>query len=56
MPAMFRVRFGSDRFFPTDPDIVNNDAVDNKTDNRHGIIGYLNDANVARRIAECLQR
>lgn len=45
-----------DRFFPTDPNILNNDAVDNKTDNRHGITGYLNNPNVARRIAECLQR
>ncbi|MEL0587209.1 MAG: hypothetical protein AAES65_20370 [Candidatus Thiodiazotropha sp. (ex. Lucinoma kazani)] len=40
------------RYFPTDPLIVNNNNVDNHTENRHGIIGYLNDAEVATQIAE----
>jgi len=38
-------------YFPADPAIVNNDKVRNKTDNRHGIIGYLNDKDVATHIA-----
>lgn len=42
--------------FPADPAIVNNDSVRNQTDNRHGIIGYLNDANVARIIAEAAKQ
>ena len=41
-------------YFPADPEIINYDGVDNQTENRHGIIGYLNDANVARHIAEVL--
>ncbi len=41
-------------YFPTDPAIVNNNGVDNQTDNRHGIIGYLNDAEVAKQIAAAL--
>jgi hypothetical protein len=36
--------------FPVQPTIENYDAVDNHTDNRHGIVGYLDDADVARRI------
>ena len=40
-----------DTFFPADPAIVNNNKVRNKTDNRHGIIGYLNDKDVATIIA-----
>ena len=38
-------------YFPADPSIVNNDRVRNKTDNRHGIVGYLNDREVAAQIA-----
>lgn len=41
-----------DTFFYTDPPIINNNQVRNQTDNRHGIIGYLNDARVADIIAE----
>lgn len=41
-----------DTYFPTDPEIVNNDAVKNSTKNRHGIAGYLDDADVARAIAQ----
>ena len=36
--------------FPVDPAVENNATVDNHTDNRHGIVGYLDDVNVARRI------
>ncbi|MFM2005967.1 MAG: hypothetical protein RLZZ09_1622, partial [Pseudomonadota bacterium] len=32
----------------------NKSNVDNHTDNRHGIVGYLNDADVARKIHEAL--
>ncbi len=39
-------------FFFTDPAIINNNKVHNHTDNRHGIVGYLNDASVADIIAE----
>jgi hypothetical protein len=41
-------------YFRTDPAIVNNNKVKNKTDNRHGIIGYLNDRDVAAQIAAAL--
>jgi len=44
----------NEKYFPTDPPIVNNDGVQNHTDNQHGIIGYLNDANVANAIADGL--
>jgi len=43
-----------DRNFPTDPKVINSNGVDNHTENRHGIIGYLNDAEVAKQIAEAL--
>lgn len=36
--------------FPVQPAIENNGTVRNHTDNRHGIVGYLDDANVAMRI------
>lgn len=36
--------------FDVDPAIANNGAVHNWTKNRHGIAGYLDDANVARTI------
>ena len=40
------------QWFPTDPAIANFAGVDNHTENRHGIIGYLDDARVARVIAQ----
>jgi hypothetical protein len=40
--------------FPIQPAIDNNAAVRNKTDNRHGIAGYLDDPNVAKRIVQAL--
>jgi hypothetical protein len=43
------------RNFPIDPPIENNDSVVNFTDNRHGIAGYLSNADVARKIVEALQ-
>ncbi len=43
-----------DANFPTDPAIINDNRVDNPTDNRHGIIGYLNDRNVAHEVATAL--
>lgn len=44
----------NDPWFKTDPVITNYNGVQNDTDNQHGIIGYLNDANVARCVAEAL--
>jgi hypothetical protein len=41
-------------YFPTDPAIVNNNRVKNRTDNHHGIIGYLDDVEVAKQIAAAL--
>jgi hypothetical protein len=41
-----------DPWFKTDPAITNYNQVNNTTDNQHGIIGYLNDATVARCVAE----
>ena len=43
-----------DEHFPADPSIVNSNGVDNHTGNRHGIIGYLNDADVARQVTAAL--
>jgi hypothetical protein len=43
-----------DRNFPADPAIINDDRVNNPTDNRHGIIGYLNDPHVAQQAAAAL--
>jgi hypothetical protein len=43
-----------DPWFKTDPAITNYNRIRNVTDNRHGIIGYLNDATVARCVAEAL--
>lgn len=43
-----------DDYFPTDPAIVNNNAVRNDTRNRHGIVGYLNDKNVAAEVAAAM--
>lgn len=36
--------------FGVDPAIANYDGVNNQTSNRHGIVGYLNDPNIARAI------
>jgi hypothetical protein len=36
--------------FNVEPEIRNKTTVDNQTDNHHGIIGYLNDSDVAREI------
>lgn len=41
--------------FPTDPQIVNYGQVRNETGNQHGIIGYLNDPEVARQVANALR-
>jgi hypothetical protein len=43
-----------DRHFPVDPAIENKTDVDNQTDNQHGIKGYLNDREVAKRIYDAL--
>jgi hypothetical protein len=40
--------------FPVFPEIVNKVDVDNFTENRHGIAGYLSDQTVARRIYDAL--
>ncbi|MGX9901294.1 hypothetical protein ACW0JT_18105 [Arthrobacter sp. SA17] len=40
--------------FPVDPAVVNKNDVDNWTDDRHGIEGYLDDAEVAERIWQAL--
>lgn len=37
-------------YFPTTPAVENKTDVDNGTENRHGISGYIEDAEVARRI------
>jgi hypothetical protein len=42
------------RNFKIDPAIENNTRVDNHTEIRHGIAGYLDDQHVARRIHEAL--
>lgn len=41
--------------FPVDPAIENKTDVENDTPNRHGIVGYLSDQEVARRIADALR-
>jgi alpha-beta hydrolase superfamily lysophospholipase len=40
--------------FPVQPPIENNSTVKNKTDNRHGISGYLDDPNVGNKIGGTL--
>ena len=40
--------------FPIDPAIENKTDVDNDTENRHGISGYLTDKVVAKRIYDAL--
>lgn len=42
-------------YFPATPAVVNYDGVNNQTDNRHGIIGYLNDPSVAKQVAAAIQ-
>jgi hypothetical protein len=39
---------------PTNPAIENKTDVRNKTENRHGIAGYLDDKDVAKRIYDAL--
>lgn len=39
---------------PANPDIENNTDVHNRTSNRHGVAGYLDDKEVARRIYDAL--
>jgi hypothetical protein len=41
--------------FPTHPAIQNHDRVQNSTDNHHGIVGYLDDPEVARAVVKGLQ-
>jgi hypothetical protein len=46
---------GSAALYPlvdVDPAITNNGTVGNQTSNRHGIVGYLNDRNIARVVCE----
>lgn len=43
-----------DRHFPVDPAVENKTDVDNQTPNQHGIVGYLSDPEVARRIHDAL--
>ena len=40
--------------FPVRPAIENNPTVKNHTDNRHGIVGYLDNPDVAKRILNAL--
>jgi hypothetical protein len=43
-----------EKHFDIDPGIENKTNVDNHTDNRHGIAGYLDDKDVAKRIHDAL--
>jgi hypothetical protein len=40
--------------FPVSPAVENYAKVQNGTDNRHGIIGYLDDAEVAKHVLDAL--
>jgi pimeloyl-ACP methyl ester carboxylesterase len=40
--------------FPVAPPIRNKTSVDNHTENRHGIVGYLDDPDVAREVLDAL--
>jgi hypothetical protein len=40
--------------FPITPPIRNKTTVDNHTENRHGIVGYLDDPEVAREVLDAL--
>jgi hypothetical protein len=42
------------RYFDINPSIENKNDVNNHTDNRHGIVGYLNDAVIAKKIYDSL--
>lgn len=42
------------KFFPADPEIENNSGIRNASDNHHGIVGYLNDPDVAAAIVDSL--
>lgn len=42
-------------YFPVNPSIINNNGVKNHTENRHGIVGYLNDGGVAAAIISGLK-
>jgi hypothetical protein len=46
----------SKKYFNTGGTIENHEAVDNWTDNQHGIAGYLDDAKVAKQIYDALTR
>ena len=52
--ALYRLDTNHFPIAPPDPAIENNFAVRNKTRNRHGIAGYLDDADVAKRIHAAL--
>jgi len=41
-----------EQHFPTDDEITNDGRVSNWTENHHGILGYLDDATVAKKIFE----
>ena len=41
--------------FPVQPAIENYNRVNNSTDNRHGIVGYLDDRDVAKRVVDALR-
>ncbi len=43
-----------EEYFPVNPRISNNNRLKNKTDNRHGIVGYLDDPSIARKIVEMM--
>lgn len=41
----------NDKYFPVDPHIVNDNTISNHTENRHGIVGYLDDVKIVREIS-----
>jgi hypothetical protein len=42
------------RNFPVTPSVQNAGRVNNRTSNRHGIVGYLDDPDVAKRVLDAL--
>lgn len=52
--ALYPLDTGSFPLDPSEPAIENKNNVHNRTTNRHGIAGYLDDPEVARRICEAL--
>jgi hypothetical protein len=52
--ALYPLTAGQFPLDPTDPAIENKTDVQNKTENRHGIGGYLDDKEVARKIHDAL--